>query len=385
MTLFSSPVGTLQLQRYPTTDDPSLQAWDAADSYLLQQLLQQPGWPAARRIGICNDRFGALSLATLQALAARPGELLSFSDSWLAQEALRRNAAANGYAADLATGRLQLCDSLAEPDKELDIVLIKIPKSLAFLEDQLCRLRPALRTDSLVLAGALCRHLAPGLNAVLEDCIGPCQASLAWKKARLFQARVSVAPRPVPAPTDYLLSPGGVRLRNHANLFSRTRLDGGSALLLQQLDQLPAATQVIDLACGNGVLGLLYARRHPAARLLFIDESHMALASAQLNATELCGSTALHRFIAGDGLSDCAAASAELILCNPPFHQQHEVGDDTAWRMLRHSRRVLKKNGCLCLVGNRHLGYHSKLKRLFGNCQLLASDARFVVLLARKA
>lgn len=34
------------------------------------------------------------------------------------------------------------------------------------------------------------------------------------------------------------------------------------------------------------------------------------------------------------------------------------------------------------MVGNRHLGYHVKLKRLFGNSELVAGDRKFVVLRA---
>ncbi len=34
------------------------------------------------------------------------------------------------------------------------------------------------------------------------------------------------------------------------------------------------------------------------------------------------------------------------------------------------------------MVGNRHLGYHVTLRRIFGNSELVASNAKFVVLKA---
>jgi 16S rRNA (guanine1207-N2)-methyltransferase len=40
--------------------------------------------------------------------------------------------------------------------------------------------------------------------------------------------------------------------------------------------------------------------------------------------------------------------------------------------------------GILHVVGNRHLGYHIKLKRLFGNCKTIASNGKFVILQASK-
>jgi 23S rRNA (guanine1835-N2)-methyltransferase len=36
------------------------------------------------------------------------------------------------------------------------------------------------------------------------------------------------------------------------------------------------------------------------------------------------------------------------------------------------------------VVGNRHLDYPAKLKRLFGNCDIVASNAKMVVLRATK-
>ena len=76
--------------------------------------------------------------------------------------------------------------------------------------------------------------------------------------------------------------------------------------------------------------------------------------------------------------------SVDLILNNPPFHQQQVVGDETAWQMFQQARKVLKKSGQLWVVGNRHLGYHTKIKRTFGNCELIAGNQKFVLLRAWK-
>ena len=52
----------LQLQRLPYHKNDTLQAWDAADSYLLQHLVQQDIPPLDSHIVIINDGFGALAL-----------------------------------------------------------------------------------------------------------------------------------------------------------------------------------------------------------------------------------------------------------------------------------------------------------------------------------
>jgi 23S rRNA (guanine1835-N2)-methyltransferase len=81
-------------------------------------------------------------------------------------------------------------------------------------------------------------------------------------------------------------------------------------------------------------------------------------------------------------LKDFEPASADLILCNPPFHQQNTVGDQIANSMFKESRKVLRKGGELWVIGNRHLNYHVNLNRLFGAHSVVASNAKFVILKA---
>ena len=52
--------------------------------------------------------------------------------------------------------------------------------------------------------------------------------------------------------------------------------------------------------------------------------------------------------------------------------------------MFASAKKALKQGGELWVVGNRHLGYHTKLKRLFGNYINVASNRKFVILKAIK-
>ena len=113
-------------------------------------------------------------------------------------------------------------------------------------------------------------------------------------------------------------------------------------------------------------------------------ESYMAVASAQHNWQALFEDRRPARFEVGDCLGPVPAESVNLILCNPPFHQHIAMGDATAWRMFTEARRVLRSGGELLVVGNRHLAYHAKLRRLFGHCEVVDSDRKFVVLRSRQ-
>ena len=146
----------------------------------------------------------------------------------------------------------------------------------------------------------------------------------------------------------------------------------------------PQFRNIVDLGCGNGVIGIVAAAFNPAAELLFRDESYMAVASADANFRDAFGGSRSARFEVADCLQGVPRHSQDLVLINPPFHQQHSVGDAISWRMLKDARGVLRDGGELRLVGNRHLGYHAKLKKLFGNCETVDSNKKFVVLKARK-
>ena len=153
---------------------------------------------------------------------------------------------------------------------------------------------------------------------------------------------------------------------------------------LEHVQGSPQPRRIIDLGCGNGVVGLVAADRNPAATLTFVDESYLAVESARATFRAAFGESREAEFYVADGLENQPKQSADLVLLNPPFHQQRTVGDAVAWQMFKESRNALVVGGELRVVGNRHLAYHAKLNRLFGNCKVLASNRKFVVLSAMK-
>ncbi len=112
-----------------------------------------------------------------------------------------------------------------------------------------------------------------------------------------------------------------------------------------------------------------------------MDESFQAVASAE--ATYRANGVPGHaEFRVGDGLTGVPDGTVDRVLTNPPFHSHRATTDATARRMFGGARRVLRPGGELWVIGNRHLGYHVRLRRLFGNCDVVASDPKFVVLRA---
>lgn len=369
------PQGEFELRRKP--EDPTLQAWDAADELLLQHLddARLPSGPD--KVLIVNDAFGALAVALAQ------HDLFSWSDSWLAQQALRENLLANGYPGD----QVKTNSDIGFPQVRVDCVLLKIPKTLALLEHQLYGLRELLHHDTHIVAAGMARHIHRSTLDAFETILGPSSSTRAVKKSRLVlvERDHSLNQGQSPYPSEYeLQADRSYRIVNHASLFSRDRLDPGSRLLLEHMPVSDSYRRIADLGCGNGVLGLVAASLNPEATLLFCDESYMAVASARENFRAAFGNRREAVFRVDDGLQQTASDSLDLVLINPPFHQQHSLGDALAWQMLKDARRTLVPGGEVLVVGNRHLGYHAKLKKLFGNCRVVAADRKFVVLAATR-
>ncbi|MGW3909121.1 class I SAM-dependent methyltransferase, partial [Streptomyces sp. NPDC005056] len=96
------------------------------------------------------------------------------------------------------------------------------------------------------------------------------------------------------------------------------------------------------------------------------------------------GTDVVADFLVGDGMADVPPGSVDLVLNNPPFHSHQATTDATARTMFHGARTALRQGGELWVVGNRHLGYHTQLRRTFGNCTTVAGDPKFVVLRAVK-
>jgi 16S rRNA (guanine1207-N2)-methyltransferase len=374
MPLLTTPFAELDLIRQPEQSDEPLQAFDAADEYLLKHIAEQ-GLTLQTRVLILNDSFGALATSL-----APHAAVFSSTDSFLGVQALEKNLVRNGHAFD-AVPVIPASKPLTGP---FDWVLIRVPKTLALLEEQLIRLQGQLAPGAKVVAAGMVKHLPRSAGELMEEYIGPVQASLAVKKARLlFSTPETRTFQPSPFPTRYTLDEPKIELINHANVFCRDGLDIGTRAFLPHLPQNLGAARVADLGCGNGVLAIASALANPDAHYTLVDESFMAVQSAQENWQLALGDREV-LIRAGDGLAGQEPDSLDVVLCNPPFHQQQVVGDFLAWRMFQQARSALVTGGALYIVGNRHLGYHSKLARLFRGVEQVAATPKFVILKARK-
>lgn len=373
----------LQLVRYPQDlQHPSWQAWDAADEYLIEYVEQNIQDFQSKLISIYNDDFGALACWFA---GAKP---IWISDSYVAKQSCLINLQQNEIQKESVT----FYDSVTQVDSPVELVLLKIPKTTALLEQQLIDLQTRVSPSTKVIAAGKANLIQKSTLALFEKYLGVTTTSLAKKKARLIFCQPNGDKSHVsPYPTVWFTEKPHFEISNLANVFARQQLDIGARFVLENLSKLTNVGNktVIDLGCGNGVLGLHILNQNKQAKVVFVDESYMAVASAKHNVLENLPEKELQsEFIVNNCLDDFTIKSkfsdVDIVLCNPPFHQQNAITDHIAWQMFKDAKSVLQNGGQLFVVGNRHLDYPNKLKRLFGNATTVATNKKFSILSATK-
>lgn len=388
--IWTTGLGSFDLERHPATNNPTLRAWNAADDLVIAHLLGDENVTGdievvptdlSGRILVVNDAHGALACA----FADR--DITSWTDSHLSELAARGNLDRNGLDAE----SVRFVAATDTPEGPFDLVIVKVPKHLGLLEWQLARIAPVADSDTKIIGAAMTRHLHNSTLDLFSSMLGPTRTSRAAKKARLVHTlHPSGAAAAPSAATTTFRTDGGVTVVNYPGVFSAKKLDLGTRTMLEHLPVFPGSPDVIDLGCGNGVLGTTIAAANPDASVTFVDESHLAVAAARATYLATIGDDEQATFAVGDALSSWrdgavpADESVDIVVNNPPFHDDHALSDATAWQMFGDAHRVLRGGGELWVVGNQHLKLHLKLQRRFGNCEVIGSNPKFVVLRAVK-
>jgi 16S rRNA G1207 methylase RsmC len=360
------PEGCFELRRYPARKRELLQAWCGADLLLLEAAREQG--VQGEGVLVVNDEHGALSTVL--------SPLGMWTDSALSALALARNLARN------ERGPVPVTWSTRLPPGNPRLVLARIPKNLMYFEYQLVALQASVAPGTLLVFGGMDKHLSAHTGELVARIFGTVSRHPGSRKARLFSTvRDNSAPLPAPARPGYYCDPLEATLAGDANVFSARGLDIGTRFLLQQLHLIPKVPSAADLACGLGVLGLAALRAGVAQRMLFADESAMAVAASRDNYRSLFGARPGASFYHGDGLYGIDA-QFDLILCNPPFHLGHTVDDFAGKRLIRQAAQHVAPGGHFCLVANRHLAYEPALRRHFASVEKLAGNRKFTVWIA---
>lgn len=273
-------------------------------------------------------------------------------------------------------------DTLAEAVQGAELVLLHLPTSLAALQEQVATIAAHAAPQAVLVAAGRVKHMTPSQNTVLARAFTEVQPQRGVGKCRALHAAGLRSDAPSPEPRSAIEPTTGLTLVAHGPVFAGPRLDRGTSLLLKalsaQADRALTGLDALDLGCGNGILTAVLARS--GAHVTGLDVSRAAVAStrATLAANDLPGIVVLT-----DGLTEQDAASADLIVTNPPFHVGAAKDSTPTLGMLRDARRVLRPEGELWCVFNSHLPYLRTTREVFSQVTVVDRDREFTVLRAR--
>lgn len=334
----------------------------AADEWLL-------AW-AAERIGpndnplVVHDRFGAVALSLPQ-----PVRFLATFHSQ--EEALRRNSGTRP-----SPPIYTVFDAL-DPVRR---AVLRVPKSLELWEIYLAALAAAATPETEAAAGFMTRHFTPRMLDIAGRYAGQVKQSTARKKARLLLLSDFHPPEGGGARAlRKFIGYAGREYQQYYGVFSADHIDYATQWLLEQwavhpeLRELNPAT-ILDLACGNGIIGGELLRRYPQAVLTATDDSLLAVESARLNLPAERSTVRYNHTL--DALGD---DSQDQVVTNPPFHFGHENNIEVSLGLFRQAHRVLRPGGHLVVVANRHLNYAVHLGGIYREVRELAVNDKFVI------
>lgn len=156
----------------------------------------------------------------------------------------------------------------------------------------------------------------------------------------------------------------------------KNRLDEGSRLLIQNTE-LSDGEEMLDLACGYGIIGIFLQKLYGVNIHLTDDNKTVTyyakknLESNNIQDYELKNKDCI------DGFAD---RKFDAIVSNPPTHQGSGVTDE----MFQHAHESLKCGGKLYLVYNQNMRFEDQLSEMFDTTEILEEKDNYRILKAVK-
>ncbi|UQA81274.1 class I SAM-dependent methyltransferase [Gardnerella piotii] len=145
-------------------------------------------------------------------------------------------------------------------------------------------------------------------------------------------------------------------------VFSSSKLDLGTAVLLKHAPQPPENGRFFDIGCGWGAISLALGFESPNAQIYAVDVNERALELTTINAKN-AGLNNIHTYLVEDALKEDSSKNIDLIWSNPPIR----VGKDVLHNILLTWLPRLKVGGAAYLVVQKNLGSDSLIPWLSKN------------------
>jgi 16S rRNA (guanine1207-N2)-methyltransferase len=279
-------------------------------------------------------------------------------------------------------------------DHSLDRIFYRVSKEKPIVHHLLNEAWRCLKVDGqLVLAG----HKNEGVKTYIEKAAGLLGAPKKIQKSgnvysAELQKHATYNPSLQLTASDYtlvrpleasaqLLAP---IFYTKPGLFGWNKIDQGSAFLIAQLPQILTAhsapiASALDLGCGYGYLSLMAAQL-PALTAItqwtMTDNNAAAIQIAQHNSQV----NHINADVIAADAADSIKLKADLILCNPPFHQGFNQSGELTDKFIAATHRLLSDTGIAVFVINQFIPLERKAGALFKGVSTIADNGSFKVI-----
>jgi 16S rRNA G1207 methylase RsmC len=165
-----------------------------------------------------------------------------------------------------------------------------------------------------------------------------------------------------------------------SSVFSKKRVDTGTRLLVEAM-VLPETGCVLDVGCGYGAVGIAAATFNPALRVIMTDVNVRALHFARENIERNKVTNAEVRY--GYLYEPVEVLSFNCVLSNPPV----SAGMETVKSIITEAPKIMAPKALLQIVMRSKISgktLPAVIFDTFGNCEVLARESGYRVLIAEK-
>ncbi len=171
-------------------------------------------------------------------------------------------------------------------------------------------------------------------------------------------------------------------------IFSADKIDMGSRLLAEILQQESWFGSVADLGAGYGFLShiILSTTRQKIKNLCLYELDHRALECAKINLTKSNNNEKTKIEYHWTDVTESVPHQRlfDTVIMNPPFHEAQDASFALGKTFIKQAAAILKPGGTLYLVANLHLPYEQTLFENFRAHRLLKEEHGYKIFLARK-
>lgn len=168
--------------------------------------------------------------------------------------------------------------------------------------------------------------------------------------------------------------------------FGANKIDDGTRFLLENIDPYLAELEdkkILDLCAGFGAIGAYVKHKYPQNQVFLSEYDAIGVFSQQqtLDNNNLAAEITL-----ADKLQfsdqNWQQQRFDLILCNPPFHNERKINFNTINQIIHQSVKYMKFNAKFIIVANSFLDYEPLLQQRFQQVKVVSTNNRFKVIVS---